>query len=212
MSVISIKQLDGDCLLGLWQINEEYDELISELNLSDDELATLETFKNYYRKLEWLSVRRLLIEMTSNKNSRITYNDAHKPFLEDNSYNISISHSYQLTSILMSKTRKVGIDLEYMSHKIKSLEHKFVNDKEVITRSNKENHKYHLYIHWCAKETLYKICDKQDINFKHNITIQPFEPKEEGEVFGFVDNDFRHEKFLINFFKWENYIIVWTCK
>ena len=64
-----------------------------------------------------------------------------------------------------------------------SIAHKFINENDVIT-ADEEQRKYHLYIHWCAKEALYKICDKQDINFRDNLTIEPFEPMERGVLTG----------------------------
>ncbi|NJK86471.1 MAG: 4'-phosphopantetheinyl transferase superfamily protein [Bacteroidales bacterium] len=120
--------------------------------------------------MEWLSVRVLLHELTG-KELTIIYNGDRKPFIKGNSYHISISHSKNFSSVLLSRNRKVGIDLEYMSHRIERIAYKFINEKEYI---EDEFRKYHMYIHWCAKEALYKICDKQDINFKENLVIEPF--------------------------------------
>ena len=72
--------------------------------------------------------------------------------------------------------------------------------------------RYHLYIHWCAKEALYKICDKQDINFLTNLTIEPFEPTDKGNLKGKVHNKYRAESFPMKYFKLDNYIIVYTIK
>ncbi len=112
----------------------------------------LSGFKNEGRKLEWLSVRNLINDLTG-RESRIIYNADRKPFLKGNSYSISISHSHNLTSILLSKDRRVGIDLEYMSHKISNISFKFINEQELIT-DDPQVRTYHLYIHWCAKEAL----------------------------------------------------------
>lgn len=210
MAVIKKESISGDCMLGIWEIQENYDELISNLLLDEDEIYRLNSFKSHNRKLEWLSVRNLINEMMQ-KRSRIIYNAEHKPFLKGNSCNISISHSYNLTSIFMSKTQRVGIDLEFMSHKISSLSHKFINSQEIIT-DDPDLKRYHLYLHWCAKETLYKICDKQDINFKENLTILPFDPKEQGTIRGRVLNNKGVEDFKLSYRKYKEYAIVWTCK
>lgn len=204
--------MNSDCLLGLWEITEDYDTLYSKINLDTTEKAILDSFLSTDRKLEWLSVRALLVDITGDPEAKIVYNKERKPFLMDGSYNISISHSYKLTSVLMSRNKKVGIDLEFMSHKIKKVAFKFINDDEVICRGSKEKKKRHLYIHWCAKEALYKICDKQNINFKQNLTIEPFELKDEGQIYGWVNNELLHERFLMDFFSIDNYIIVWCSK
>jgi 4'-phosphopantetheinyl transferase EntD len=210
MGLVIKRLVDDDCILGIWQINEDYDTLLSRLKLLPDEQDTLISFQNYQRKLEWLSVRVLINELLQHE-SRIVYNAEHKPFLFDNSYNISISHSKNLTSILASKTKKVGIDLEFMSHQIIKIAHKFINENEQITK-NPDQRKLHLYIHWCAKEALYKICDKQDINFKQNLTIEPFKVSKEGTLKGTLKNKYGREQFLLSYFLLDNYVIVWCNK
>ncbi len=210
MSLIFKKYVDEDCLLGIWEIKEDYESLFSKLKLNAEEKNVLDSFQNYQRKLEWLSVR-VLINNLLGKNCRIIYNESHKPSLAENSCKISISHSKNLTSILVSKNKRVGIDLEFMSHQIHHIANKFINEKEIIT-SNPDQERLHLYIHWCAKEALYKICDKQDINFKKNLTIHPFELKEEGKLNGLVHNRYGEEHFALNYFLIDGYVIVWCCK
>jgi 4'-phosphopantetheinyl transferase len=210
MGLIINKHVDDDCQLGVWRITEDYDQLFSKIKLQASELETLNSFQNYQRKLEWLSVRVLVNELLQ-KESRIIYNEQRKPFLYDYSHNISISHSKELTSILISKKKKVGIDLEFMSHQINNIAHKFINDHEQIT-DDPELHRLHLYIHWCAKEALYKICDKQDINFKHNLIIEPFVIENEGKLHGLVENIHVKERFTLNYFLIEDYVVVWCNK
>ncbi|HEY9124687.1 MAG TPA: 4'-phosphopantetheinyl transferase superfamily protein [Bacteroidales bacterium] len=202
------KYVEEDCLLGMWLIEEDFDTLYNKIQLTTEENDMLMSYQSMQRRIEWLSVRVLLNEMLKN-NSRIIYNESRKPFLSDNSYNISISHSLNFTSILLSKTKKVGIDLEFMSHQIVNVAHKFINDKEYIDELDKRRH---LYIHWCAKEALYKICDKQDINFKQNLTLEPFNIEECGVTKGIVENKFGREVFDVNYFSIDGYIIAWCTK
>jgi phosphopantetheinyl transferase len=111
----------------------------------------------------------------------------------------------------MSANEKVGIDLEYMSTNIGRIAFKFINRREKITKVQ-ENRRYHLYLHWCAKEALYKICDKEGISIKKNITIEPFEVKESGEIKGKVQTDKINDTFDLFYTKYDNYAIVWTKK
>ena len=101
--------------------------------------------------------------------------------------------------------------MEFMSHQIHKIAHKFINDDEQIT-SDKRMERIHLYIHWCAKEALYKICDKQDINFKQNLTITPFEAGLEGRLEAFVHNSFRKERYEMQYFVIDGYVVVWCTK
>ncbi len=210
MGLLIKQYIEDDCVLGIWEVKEDYDYLFSRLSLLPEEIKTLNSFQNHLRSIEWLSVRVLLKEIAG-KSLSVYYNGNRKPFIRGNSYNVSISHSRDFTSVLLSKKRKVGIDLEYMSHRISNIESKFINENEVITR-NKSRKKYHLYIHWCAKEALYKICNKQDINFRKNLTIEPFAPEEKGYITGWVNNKYMNEKFRLYYFTIKNYIIVWTIR
>lgn len=210
MGVVSKEYVDDDCLLGIWEIIEDFDTIYSKVSLDEDEKNTLFSFKNTDRQIEWLSVRALLNNMTQ-RDSKIVYNQEHKPFLFDNSFNISITHSKKLTSILLSKNKQVGIDLEYMSHRISKIAHKFINDNEYIT-TNKAFEQLHMYIHWCAKEALYKICDKVNINFKENLTIKPFDIDHSGTIKGIHENVDVYEEFQLKYLIRDNYVIVHCCK
>jgi hypothetical protein len=112
---------------------------------------------------------------------------------------------------LLSTKEKVGIDLEYMSSNIAALAFKFINRKEKVTKGQEER-RYHLYIHWCAKEALYKICDKEGISIRNNITIEPFILRDSGEITGHVYTSKINESFELFYSKYDNYAIVWTKK
>lgn len=210
MSLIMNTKVSDGCVLGLWEINENLNYFMNNLILSENDLNKVNQFRNNHRKLEWLSVRALLDEITDYKTS-IYYNHCNKPFLSNNEAHISISHSHKLTSVILCKKRKVGIDVEYISNRIQKISHKFVNDSEYINPGD-DMGIYHLYIHWCAKEALYKICDKQNLNFKSDIIIEPFEPLRKGKIKGVVIRKNVKEYFNLQYFKKNNYIIVWCIK
>ncbi|MBN2213814.1 MAG: 4'-phosphopantetheinyl transferase superfamily protein [Bacteroidales bacterium] len=210
MGLLLKEYVEDDCLLGIWDITENYDELLLKVNLLQEEQELLNSFGRDLRKIEWLSVRVLLREMMGQELS-IYYNGNRKPFIKGNAYHISISHSNQFSSILLSNIHKVGIDMEFMSHRISNISHRFMNDREQVT-SDEDLKRYHLYIHWCAKEALYKICDKQDIDFRKNIIIEPFNPERQGELKGLVSSRSRKEYFKLNYFTIDNYVIVYTVK
>ncbi len=199
-----------ECHLGVWEIAEDFDTLNSMVNLAAVEKTKLNSFKNISRKVEWLSVRALVKNMLG-KDTEILYNSENKPFVRGNTHSISISHSNSLTAVLISKDKKVGIDLEFMSGKISKVADKFMNKKESVT-SDPEMKKYHLYLHWCAKEALYKICDKQDINFRDGLTIAPFEPDDHGFMNGHVVNGNGEQDFELEYLHHDNYALVWCVK
>lgn len=210
MGCITKHFLNEFSILGVWKIEEDIDTLMSLVVLDNDEKKRYKEFSSTSRKLEFLSVRALLAELIGN-DAKIVYNKNNKPFIKDGSRFISISHSHKLTSILLSTNEKVGLDLEYMSTNIAAIAFKFLNRKEKVT-NEKDNRRYHLYIHWCAKEALYKICDKEGISIRKNITIEPFVLKESGEIKGKVHTDKINESFDLYYSRYDNYAIVWTKK
>jgi 4'-phosphopantetheinyl transferase len=210
MGCISKHYLNETAILGVWKIEEDIKTLLEMVVLDNGDKKKYKGFASTSRRLEFLSVRALLAELLG-KDAKIVYNKNNKPFLKDGSRFISISHSHKLTAILCSTNEKVGIDLEYMSSNINAFAFKFLNRKEKVTKSS-EDRKYHLYIHWCAKESLYKICDKEGISIKKNITIEPFEVRESGEIKGSVHTQKINETFDLFYSRYDNYAIVWTKK
>lgn len=210
MGCITKHYLDEFSILGVWKIEEDIDTLLNLVVLDNDEKKKLKGYSSNSRKLEFLSVRALLAELIG-KDAKIVYNKNNKPFLKDGSRFISITHSHKLTAILLSTNEKVGIDLEYMSTNIAALALKFLNRKEKVAREQEEK-RYHLYIHWCAKEALYKICDKEGISFRKNLTIEPFTVQESGNIRGRVHTKKLDESFDLHYSKYDNYAIVWTKK
>jgi 4'-phosphopantetheinyl transferase len=210
MGCITKHYLDEYSILGVWKIEEDIDTLLSLVNLDAEEKKRFKGFSSNSRKSEFLSVRALLSELIG-KEAKIVYNKNNKPFLRDGSRFISISHSHKLTAILLSTNEKVGIDLEYMSTNIAAIAFKFLNRREKVAK-RQDDRRYHLYIHWCAKEALYKICDKEGISIRKNLTVEPFQLQESGTIRGHVHTDKINESFDLHYSKYDNYAIVWTKK
>jgi len=210
MACISEHHLNEHTMLGVWKIEEDLSSMMSMVELGPEDRKKFKQFKSNSRKLEFLSVRALLAELLG-PDASIVYNKNNKPFLKDGSHFISISHSNKLTAIMLSSRERIGIDLEYMSSNILGIARKFLNRKEKVTRK-RDLRKYHLYLHWCAKEALYKICDKEGINMQKNITIYPFDVEESGDIKGEVKSELINEVFDLQYTRYENYAIVWTKK
>ncbi|MBS3806374.1 MAG: 4'-phosphopantetheinyl transferase superfamily protein [Bacteroidales bacterium] len=207
MPIVIDKQINHHCRLGVWKITEDYPRLISALTPDEDDRYTLEGFKNPKRKLEWMSVRVLLNRLTG-KNNKILYNGNRKPYLSDHSYNISISHSDQYSTVLLGKNKWVGVDIEKMQSKIEHIAFKFLQQRE-LQQISPHRRIYHLYLHWCAKEALYKLCDKKNLSFRQNMYIEPFEPQAEGFLYGQVETPEFQLRLTLYYFSIDNYSLVW---
>ncbi len=210
MGLKFIQETGDDCRLGVWEIDEDYDTLRARVQLDPAEKERLASFRNPARKLEYLSVRALLQQMAG-ASARIVYDRTNKPYIQDNQFNISISHSGKFTSVLLSREKKVGIDMEQMTHRISRIAHYFIHPDEQITEDGSKK-RYHLYIHWCAKEALYKICDKNALIFRKHMVIEPFDPAVEGMIRGRVNNGRINEVFDMHYRRMKDYVMVWCCK
>ena len=210
MGCIIKYNINNSTVLGVWRIEEDLDTLLQTVTLNADEKKKFKSYRSVSRKLEFLTVRALLEELVGNA-TNIVYNKNNKPFLKDGSMFISISHSHQLTAIMLSVNEKVGVDLEYMRSNIAAVALKFINVKEKITK-DPVNRLYHLYLHWCAKEALYKICDKEITSIRKEISIEPFKVHDSGEIIGSIHTKAINENFCLNYIKYDNYAIVWTKK
>ncbi|OQY00166.1 MAG: hypothetical protein B6I24_00445 [Bacteroidetes bacterium 4572_128] len=68
----------------------------------------------------------------------------------------------------------------------------------------------HLYLHWCAKETLFKVYEDRALEFKENLKILNFKVNEEGTFEGIIDKNNIKEKYILNYFVKNNFVVVWT--
>lgn len=168
------------CLLGIWEITETSDQLLDMLSEENKEKAHkyLSTIRSKKRKLEWLSIR-VVLQILTNDNKTVKHTSQGQPYLSDNSYKISISHSKDYAVVLLHKHKKVGVDIENYSNRILKIEKRFISDNEYIDPKNRT---LHLILHWCAKETLYKLMDSTKIIFKEHLHIHPFQIQNKGVI------------------------------
>jgi phosphopantetheinyl transferase len=173
-----IKKIELDKgVIGLWEINEtleDFENLIPEL--SGDE--KYHRITNNKRKLELLSVRALLSELTG-KFTLIKYKKNGCPFLPDSDWHISISHSTNLAAIILHKN-KAGIDVETEGRQINKIATKFISEKELSVINQSELKNKIILLQWCAKEAVYKLTGHPGTNFKTQILLNEFNPSEKG--------------------------------
>ncbi len=129
-------------------------------------------FKSIKRKNEWFTIH-LLLEKIFNLTTTYCYNKLNKPVLLNKSENISISHSNKYVSIILSKNKKVGIDVEEITPRIHKISHKFLNKSEKKYIELAENKTEMLYVIWCAKEAIYKYSDLY-LDFPSQIIVKKF--------------------------------------
>jgi 4'-phosphopantetheinyl transferase len=152
----------------VWEITESYQELFETVVLNESNLNRLNSMKSEIHQRAFLSVRKLFQE-SGYTDFDLYYDEFGKPHLH-NGKHISISHSHQFSTIIIS-SEAVGIDIELQREKIIRIADKFVNEKELIElqKLNKQVYIKKLTVIWGAKEAIFKIRNEKGISFKDHI-------------------------------------------
>jgi len=171
MPLVSITPISAISCWGIWEIKESVDEL---LQLYKPEKKCDESWSEK-RKKEWLASRILVQHLCAYSGIEfqdITKDELGKPLLLPNLAEISISHSRSMCCALLSKSGKVGIDIELSSEKIIRVKDKFLSENELAEAGDNLDV---LSAYWCVKEAVYKMFSELKLNFKESIRIQPFD-------------------------------------
>jgi len=201
MPVVFSKNIDEDTILGVWKIEETEQQLMAGLQLKQHELDVISSLGNDKRRLHWLSTRVLLRTMLNTSEYIDCRMDEHgKPYLPNLKYHISLSHSYDYAAVIIGKSRLVGVDIELIKHKIKSIKHKFLSDLELAQKNVGDNTEG-LYVCWCAKEAIYKWNGRKGLEFKKDIHIKPFKLKMPGKLQVLVDLPEGSRELSVDYFK-----------
>jgi phosphopantetheinyl transferase len=199
MAIFFQQVIDDSTKLALWKIEEEEAFFNQHVPLQ-------RTITHPHKRLQHLAGRYLLKYLFPDfPISLIQIADTRKPYLRDEAYHFSISHCGDYAAVIVSKNRKVGIDIELFTPKIEKIEHKFVTEPEwaIVTRvgaiegdsfSTSQRVNF-LTLLWSCKETLFKWYGLGEVGFirhmelKHMLEIE----KQQYEL-GFL---FRKEKDLL---------------
>jgi len=189
-------------------LDEDSESLLSRLSYKDRYLPVIEKMAEN-RKREWLSIRVLIKELLGEE-KEILYNSLGKPYLSDNSYRISISHTKGYAALILNKENEVAVDIERITPRVENIRARFVNEEEenVLSETNKL---IHLLLYWSAKESLYKRLCVENVDFKTQLHISPFEPII-GEWSCFDAYETRTEKqerITIHYFVHKDYVLTY---
>ena len=169
------KQYDG-WRIAVWHVTETIEELLAML--PDEESIRTEAesrFGSASRILEWTAVRVLLYDLLD-RQVPILYHDNGAPYLPEYEHlDISISHTRGYVAVALAEQGEIGIDIEQISAKVERVRNRFVRDDEVADTLEQ------LLLHWSAKETAFKILNRNKVDFLKHLRIEPFELQEEGD-------------------------------
>ncbi|GHT57070.1 siderophore biosynthesis protein [Bacteroidia bacterium] len=205
-------------VIAIWKTNETVSEL---RKIFPNYGKNLPDFgKTEKRQKECLAAR-ILVENVCGTDKSIVYNENGKPFLSDNSFQISISHTADYVALIAHPTKEVGIDIEKNGEKVQRVKERFLAAEE-LQHIDKQNETTHLLLHWCAKETMYKMLNRTNVDFAKDLCILPFSPKENGVLschcgLELVDNchcglDPQSPEYTLSYSVEKDFTMVWGIK
>jgi 4'-phosphopantetheinyl transferase len=185
MPLVLKEYIDPHTLVGLWEIHESAEEMLKTIGLRMEERSLYEGFRTEERRQHWLSYRLLVRELTMPDTYEVHYDNSGKPYLAGSLYHISVSHTEQLSAVILSDCHAVGIDIERVRPRIIRVRDKFLSKAELdsITPGDEAGK---LTLYWCAKEALYKLFGERNLDFRENIFVDPSFRQDTGIFCGLI--------------------------
>src|SRR5687768_7881583 len=123
------------------------------------------------KKSEWLGTREILFRISKlPQRAECLYDDFGKPFLSGIDKHISVSHSGQWASAMISDS-VCGVDIQVYSKTIERIAPKFLSEKELAETNIFPSKLHQLHLLWGAKECIYKAYGKKKLEFREHIHI-----------------------------------------
>lgn len=171
----------NDAFIYLMEIVAD-DMLKYQEKLTFQEKERLNSIKHPNKRLEYCASRYLKHLYFGDE--EISYLEHGTPVLEQTSLkhgkHFSISHSRDLTAIGLHDQHSFAIDLEFISDKALRLGSKFCNEleKQYFDMSSEKD----MTLLWSMKEVLYKLSDRNGLDFKKDMNIYRLDGTYFGEV------------------------------
>ena len=212
MPLFADSNVSENLKIGLWKIEESIDQLLASVVFNEDERKMFAKFAAESRKKEWLATRILLKEITGTWQN-ISYLDNGKPYLRNESTDISISHTPGYAAVSLRKEGPAGIDIQQKTEKILRIKDRFLSPAEAQHYTEIDQDQDWLHLVWSAKEALYKIYGDNKLIFKTDIEISTnFELGANGKVSANVLYNERRDQYVLNYEKIEDCLLVYVCE
>ena len=203
------KKLDNEAEIGVWQITETEEQLKEMSSTPSDEMEEISFIRSESLRKQRLAVRALLNTMFDEK-VYLSHHDNGKPYLENNPVNISITHTEKYVAVILHEEENVGIDIESLDRDFSAVEKKALSEDEIEDLEDEKRNEQ-LAIYWCAKEAIFKLLSRYNVDFAEQIEIERFRPRGEGELEAtFIDKNEDEEEFDLEYMTFDRHVLVWV--
>jgi phosphopantetheinyl transferase len=206
MPIFFQQDIDDDTKLGIWEIEEDEDfflrTVVPQRNVSHP-----------HKKLQHLAGRYLLKYLFHDfPLSLILIADTRKPYLENEAYHFSISHCGDFAAAIVSKSKRVGVDIEIPTEKILRIEHKFLHQTEAIMINGWSGIDRQLAstLLWSSKEAMFKWWGNGNVDFSDMLRLSINHPESEGTLNGnFLKNGI-DSSFPVHYKFFSQLVLTWV--
>lgn len=162
--------INANTHLGIWRIEEPESFFLEKVPVKKD-------VSHPYKRLQHLAGRFLLPVLFEDfPLAEILIADTKKPFLPDEHYHFSISHCGNFAAAVASTQNRVGIDVEFVTPRIKIISPKFMNEDEKDFMAEWEQlpqvHLQLMTLLWSAKEAIFKWFGNGEVDFRQHIQLK----------------------------------------
>ena len=206
MPIINLHEVNGNIHLAVWKISEDIAELRNSVTLSEKDEVILSEIKHSGKAVEFLAGRMLCFEAFLKlglKHEPIFRNTYGKPEMPDSTYGISLSHTADFVVLALGKGLDMGVDIEKPNEKMRRIGSRLFSQEELIHCNDELVHFSKV---WSAKEVLYKIYMKREIDFKKHLFVSPID-KDWTQMLGVISKDSYKKNVTLNFIQLEGYYI-----
>lgn len=172
MALWNHKKLNAPLDILIWKIEESEEELLKGIDLFPRDLKKLEGINHPHKRKEFLALRQCLKHLF-NKSQEVAYSENGKPFLKNGPY-LSFSHTHGYAALIASSKLNVGIDIEVHRAGIKRIAPKFLRPEEAQSIEEATRVEQTTF-YWGAKEVMVKIEGDRRLDFKRELSVDPFQ-------------------------------------
>ncbi|MBW0178162.1 MAG: 4'-phosphopantetheinyl transferase superfamily protein [Sediminibacterium sp.] len=190
--------------LAVWKIAEPESFFLERVELKKE-------ITHPHKRLQHLAGRYLLLYLFPDfPAATIAIADTRKPFLPNEAYHFSISHCGDYAAAIVSKTERVGVDIELLTPRVEKIKHKFLHPDELkmLVQTNADPVTI-LTLLWSAKEAMFKWWGNGDVDFSDVLRIHELPAQLEGIMnASFIKKEIY--PLLLHYRLFGNLTLVWT--
>jgi len=203
MPIFFQQQINENTRLGVWKIEETEEFFRGNVPVS-------RAVTHPHKRLQHLAGRFLLQFLFPDfPYELIEIADTRKPFLPDEQYHFSISHCGDYAAAIVSKEKRVGVDIEIPQEKVTKIIHKFLseNERRIFNIESSDPGIELTTVLWSAKEAVFKWYGNGGVDFRQHTQLQEHDLAAETIDCFFALNE---SQLKIHYHQYDHLVIAWV--